>query len=419
VGRGPPSEGGIILPALRRLVPNLLLACASVLATALALEGALRLFWPQDFPFFASLFAFDPAVGMRHLPGTRSTMTTEAGRVPVRINSRGYRGREHPWDAPAGFRILGLGDSFAFGFGVEEDDTYLSRLERALSDRRVEVINAGLAGMGPDNEAQLLAADGPGLRPNLVLVGFFVGNDPMDALTGSTRTELRDGAPVMPEGFVERWYRPLRPGVILPQPLARSSQARGLGLPIPFKDSLRRHSHAYRFVTGRIGRLLAASQAARAGPPPTEFNPFQQEAFCLRSYPPEFDLAWTRVKTALGQMKTWCDEHGARLVIVAIPTEAQVDPQRWAAVRQQFRLNDDDFDLEKPQRILGAFASENGVPFIDLLPALRAARPTAGPLYFRTDIHWTPRGHTVAADEILRQLRLLGILPSRLILPTR
>ena len=167
----------IILPALRRLVPNLVLACASVLALALALEAALRAFWPQDLPFFSSLFFEDPAVGMRHVPLTRAPMASDTGQpVQVRINSRGYRGREYPWDSAAGFRILGLGDSFTFGYGVEEDDAYLARLERALADRRVEVINAGLAGMGPDNEARLLAADGPGLRPDLVLVGFYVGN---------------------------------------------------------------------------------------------------------------------------------------------------------------------------------------------------------------------------------------------------
>src|SRR6185436_8711819 len=101
----------------------------------------------------------------------------------------------------------GLGDSFAFGFGVREDDTYLARMERALADRHVEVINAGLAGMGPDNEARLLAADGPGLRPDLVLVAFFVGNDLIDALTGIARTVLRDGAPAVPDGLLEKWYR--------------------------------------------------------------------------------------------------------------------------------------------------------------------------------------------------------------------
>jgi acetyltransferase AlgX (SGNH hydrolase-like protein) len=379
-------------------------------AFLLALEGALRIFWPQDLPFFAGLFGEDPAVGMRHLPLTRSRMASEtSGSVAVRINSRGYRGREYAWDSATGFRILGLGDSFAFGFGVEEDDTYLARVERALADRHVEVINAGLAGMGPDNEARLLAADGPRLHPDLVLLGFFVGNDLMDVLAGPARTQLRDGAPALPEGFLERWYRPLRPGGILPEPLARSSA--GLGLPIPFKGFLRRHSHAYRFLSGRVGRLRLMWQGGRGRAPASEFSPFQQEAFCLRIYPPEFDEAWRRAKAALGEMKTWCGAHGARLAVVVIPTEAQVYPDRWTEVRRRYNLREEDFDLEKPQRILAAFARDNGIPLIDLLPTLRAARDTGRPLYFRTDIHWTARGHAVAAEEILRRLSDLEMLP--------
>lgn len=389
-----------------------------MLAVALALEGALRLFWPQDLPFFSSLFVEDPVVGMRHVPHTRAPMGSETGGpVQVRINSRGYRGREYAWDAPAGFRILGLGDSFAFGFGVEEDDTYLARLERGLSARGAEVINAGLAGMGPDNEARLLAADGPGLRLDLVLVGFYVGNDLMDAVTGVARTRLRNGSPMVPDAILERWYRPLRPGRILPQPLARPAPG-GLDLPLPFKDILRKHSHLYRLVTGRVGRLQLAWRGSRSGgataaAPVEEFNPFRQEAFCLKSYPPEFDLAWQKAKDAIGEIKTWCDGHGARLAVVVIPTEAQVYPERWNDVLRRFALRDDDFDLDKPQRILAEHAAASGIPLIDLLPVLRAARDTGGPLYFRRDVHWTPRGHALAADEILRRLDALGLLPPR------
>jgi hypothetical protein len=386
-----------------------------VLAAALALEGALRVFWPQDLPFFSTLFVEDPVVGMRHLPHTRAPMASETGAVLVRTNSRGYRGREYPWASAAGFRILALGDSFAFGFGVEEDDTYLARLERALSASHVEVINAGLAGMGPDNEARLLAADGPDLRPDLVLVGFFVGNDLMDAVTGVERTRLRNGAPVVPDAVLDRWYRPLRPGRILPQPLARSAPV-GLDLPMPFKDALRRHSHLYRLVSGRVGRLQLLWRGLWSGAPVSvpveEFNPFRQEAFCLKSYPPEFDVAWAKAKEALALIKAWCDGHRARLAIVVIPTEAQVYPERWNDVRRRFALRDEDFALDKPQRIVSEYAAASGIVLIDLLPVLRAARDTGGPLYFRRDIHWTPRGHAVAADEILRQLRAFGVLPS-------
>jgi SGNH hydrolase-like domain, acetyltransferase AlgX len=412
VGPGPPSEGGIILPALRRLVPNLLLACATLLALALALEGALRVFWPQHLPFFSGLFVEDRAVGLRHAPQARGSMASETGRVPVRINSRGYRGREYPWDAAGSFRILALGDSFTFGFGVEEDDAWPARLERSLARLHAEVINAALAGMGPDNEGRLLAADGPGLRPDLVLVGFFVGNDLLDVLVGDRRMRLQDGMPTTDDEILQTWYRPLRPGSLGPPPPARSPSS--LGLPIPFKSSLRQHSHAYRFLTGQIGRLRLAWQVrGDAATPVPELTPFHQEAFCLRSYPAEFDQAWTAAEAALLQMKSWCEAHGARLGVVAIPTRSQVDPEAWAAVRNTYRLHDEDFDREKPQRILAAFAAENGIPLIDLLPTLRAAHRSGGAVYFTRDTHWNPRGHAVAADEIGRRLGALGLLRAR------
>jgi len=408
---GPPSESGIILPALKRLGPNLLLSCAGVVAFLLGLEGTLRLFWPHDSPFFDGIFVEDAAVGLRHVPLTRPRMASgTGGSVTVRINSRGYRGPEYPWDTPAGFRILALGDSFTFGFGVEEEATYPARLERALAGRHVEVINTGLAGLGPDNEARLLAVDGPGLRPDLVLVGFFLGNDLFEALAGNGRLHLQDGRPAVDDGILQTWYRPLRPGSLGPPRPDRSPSS--LGLPIPFKSSLQRHSHAYRFLAGHIGRLRLAWQARDgAAVPVPALTPFDQEAFCLRSYPPEFDLAWTRATAALREMKSWCDAHGPRLAVVAIPTRAQVQPESWSAVLRTYRLRAEDFDLDKPQQILAAFANESGIPLIDLLPPLRAARASGGPVYFDRDTHWNSRGHAVAADEILRQLRAMKLLP--------
>jgi lysophospholipase L1-like esterase len=378
-----------------------------VAVALLALEGALRAFWPQDVPF-AGLFAADPAVGVRNIPGTSTILPGEDHPVAVRINSRGFRGREHDWSAPHGFRILGIGDSFTFGYGVDEQDTYLSRLE-ALLQGRAEVINAGVAGTGPDEQARLLAADGPGLRPDLVVVGFVVGHDLADVVTGPDRLALVDGSPRLPDGFVERWYRPLRPGRILDSPMVESPS--GLGLPIPFKAFLRRHSHAYRFLSRRVALLRQSRPGDTAGAPAAEFTLFAPEAFCLKSDPPEFEQAWSRAEQRLGEMKAWCDGHGARLAVVAIPTEAQVDPDAWDAARRRYGLREEDFDLEKPQRVLTAFAAERGIPLIDLLPALRAARGTGPRLYSRSDIHWTPRGHAVAAEEILRRLRSSSLLP--------
>src|SRR6188472_2536852 len=66
-------------------------------------------------------------------------------------NSRNYRDVEHAIPKPPGVRrVLSLGDSFAWGAGVEFEDAYPQRLERGLNRRRHErweVVNLALPGM--------------------------------------------------------------------------------------------------------------------------------------------------------------------------------------------------------------------------------------------------------------------------------
>lgn len=386
---------------MRRLA-TAALALVSIVLVAAALEAGLRWLAPQEFPL-EGLFREHP-VGLRHVPHYRRDLRTRDGRVRVAINGEGFRDREYP---PPGccFRILGLGDSFAFGLGVEEEETYLARLERALAGRRVEVINAGHVGMGPDNEALLLEAEGARLRPGLVLVGFFVGNDLWNVMTGPDRAVVSDGRLVSRPGLLERWHRPVQPGRILPQPLdpARASERP----PGPLKRILRR-SHVYRLVARRYAALKAR---IRDGERPRVLSAVDDEAVFLRDDPPEFRQGWTEVGRWLTRMAEWCRRHEATLVVAVIPTASQVHPQRWAEARERFGLRDEDFDLGKPQRMVAALAEQAGAAVIDLLPALRAAAAAGPPLYVPDDPHWTPRGHEVAAEELLRQLEGLQVLP--------
>ena len=75
---------------------------------------------------------------------------TKIGHKPVRVNSHGTRGREFTPEKPAGtFRILSLGDSRTFGWGLAEEETYSAQLEKLLQDKagnrlKIEVINAGV-----------------------------------------------------------------------------------------------------------------------------------------------------------------------------------------------------------------------------------------------------------------------------------
>jgi len=75
---------------------------------------------------------------------------TKIGHKPVHINSQGTRGPEFQTEKPANtIRILSLGDSRTFGWGLTDEETYSHRLERLLQayvgqNKKVEVINAGV-----------------------------------------------------------------------------------------------------------------------------------------------------------------------------------------------------------------------------------------------------------------------------------
>ena len=66
-------------------------------------------------------------------------------RFSVNTNTTGLRGKEFVVPA-SDYRIIAVGDSVTFGWGVDDDQTYPVLLEKELG---IEVINAGIPGLSP------------------------------------------------------------------------------------------------------------------------------------------------------------------------------------------------------------------------------------------------------------------------------
>src|SRR5439155_1571974 len=83
------------------------------------------------------------------------------------------RGEEIKAEKPANtFRILGIGDSFTFGYGIKDEDTFLHGLQLRLNarppgKRHYETLNAGVGGYNTRDEILYLEHRWLALDPDL------------------------------------------------------------------------------------------------------------------------------------------------------------------------------------------------------------------------------------------------------------
>ncbi|MCA8966512.1 MAG: SGNH/GDSL hydrolase family protein [Planctomycetes bacterium] len=135
----------------------------------------------------------------------RPSLDLDLGSYRLRTNSLGYRGPEIAKSKPAGtFRILVLGDSVAYGTGVDEEVTFLRRWEVELNASgrgRFEVVNTGHPMYDTTQELAILRDEGLALEPDLVLLVYVVNDiEPTrDVVEQALFGKLPDPAEALPD----------------------------------------------------------------------------------------------------------------------------------------------------------------------------------------------------------------------------
>ncbi len=158
-------------------------AASTVVALALA-EGALLLsrseiypvpLYPGDVAVLRDR-TFDAVLGWKLPPGEAIRETTADYEVTYLANAQGFRSR-HDFAAPSiAKRIAFLGDSFTFGSGVREEETFVAVVERALADAEsafVQALNYGIGGFGIDQMSLALEHEVLRWHADLVVLSFI------------------------------------------------------------------------------------------------------------------------------------------------------------------------------------------------------------------------------------------------------
>ena len=170
-------------------IPELALALTSCLAALIIAELAMRTRDPVPYMQPPTRLAGDAWRELLHrksdIPGLAYELAPnrqkhEHGAL-ISINSYGMRDDEPQSERSDMRRVVVVGDSFTFGFGVSGDETYPNVLERLLNERsgdgQFEVLNFGVGGYATRDEVLTLRYKGMRWDPELVIVGYTL-NDP-------------------------------------------------------------------------------------------------------------------------------------------------------------------------------------------------------------------------------------------------
>ena len=381
------------------------LVVASCAVTLALLEAGLHLVpaWSQSGQnerFALNPYRPDGALGFTLRPGVRVRHVDRDFAVTVSVNALGGRGPERGAVKPAGTtRILLLGDSFTFGWGVEHEESFGALVERRLTERLgpVEVVSAAVPGWSTDQHYIYLRTRGLDLRPDLVLLA--TSENDLTELSLNRLTLDADRLPIR----VEPLWRMI-------DATGRMRYLGGTGpalprTPWPGETWLRDHSLLYHWLRFRLAKASAAVAVQRGRPVPPEWLARDPDMEISRVPPDDVQRALAaspgfRLRYHLLLVEAMERETGARGI-----------PLRRLLVAHSGETRPTDPVLGK----LHAECAARGDACFDsarVIPAAEAARFT-----FPRDLHWNREGHRrigeALADLLERDPALRRVRTSR------
>lgn len=155
---------------LKLLLRNFALICGSLLLFFILGEMVLRYLGYGDLVIYQA----DSRLFWKPLPNQKCY--TKFNHKPVYINSKGTRGKDFDEKkVKNGFRIISLGDSKTFGWGLSDLETYSALLKKLLQNQvgnklKIEVINAGVNAWSYAQMYVYLKDIGLRYRPDMVIL---------------------------------------------------------------------------------------------------------------------------------------------------------------------------------------------------------------------------------------------------------
>jgi lysophospholipase L1-like esterase len=343
--------------ASNMILAKILLVLFLVLQPFYMLECALDPFTPKS---TGAIFIEDNELGWKLRPKSENRW----GGKWIKINGKGLRGPELDYiKDPNVIRILYLGDSVAFGWGVESyKNTFPYQIENTLENDlgyNIETVNSGVGGYSTSQEYLYLQQEGIKYNPDLVVLAFVL-ND----VSGEFALTQSEGSGLS----FQLWH-------------ARFSTRKGLIRGSSIMYVLRKFASRFDFRINLQSKAEANDEA-------------QEQAFVnvrsLAFHPddPDVNKAWNFTLEKAGKIFSFCKDNNLPIILVVLP--------------YSFQFADVDA-LSAPQNRINQFALNHQIPTIDLLlplaEKLKQEKLTPSDYFFDED-HLTALGANRVAQII-------------------
>ncbi len=386
-GAGPAPREAESPGRLRNWQKAAILLCFGAVFGFVCLELAVRLIEPRD-ALREYFEGHDAVLHHKFIPGASGHHKTLEFDAEYRINSLGLRSAEITRDKPPGTkRVLMLGDSFTEGNGVQQSETFSSRLQARLDDaglgQRLQVVNAGVGSYSSLIELLYLKTAGLELSPDLVILNFDL-SDLHDDIQYARLAELDasgEAVAVRPEPRREPGSWPMR-------------------VLVGVTDFVKKHTRVYNFTRRRLSRLMSLSHK------PDVSGDIRVDKYGMvrRCEGACDDADWKLSYDNLLKIRGLLAARGIDFWVTVYPYGHQISAREWDKGRVFWGFEPGRVYSTRPQELIAEFCGRNGIRVVDMCDAFRKASQTVYPLYYEFDGHWNAAGHEVVADVLYPEL---------------
>lgn len=354
---------------IKVLLQNTILIVVSISIAMLIGEFVVRIYAPQDLRF--NVTQWDEYTGFWHIPNIEGYTKHRDYTMLVSINSKGLRNKEYTYDKPENtVRIAVFGDSFTFGEGVQNEETYTAQLEALFNSNNakfnkwnIEVINFGVGKTGTSHQYALYKKEGVRYHADIVVLGFLGGNDFDDNKSGVFT--IKDGA-------------------LKHNPTAYSSirKIQTVVYSIPFYRWLASNSHLVNFARIAATRAYDRSRVK------------EYTANAISDTGAEFS-AYQLTEMLVDEFRAEVNSNSKYFVFLNLPAKNQKLLNDYAAGEILPSFVKDTSELIR-------HAEASGSIVIDLVPIFSGI--PIGQNYFEHDGHMNASGHRMIAEQLYDKL---------------